>query len=167
MDRINYINNDKTYITDKMPGNFKWIGLIKSAFPKSKIIHVKRDKMDTCFSIYKSYFANDTCSYSYDTKNLVDFFNLYELSMKNWQKIFKNEIYNCNYEKMVNNLEDETRKVLSYCELKWDENVLNFHKNKRRVMTVSSAQIREKIYSKSINSWKNYKNELKDLFEKL
>ena len=87
--------------------------------------------------------------------------------MKNCQKIIKNEIYNCNYEKMVNNLEDVTRKVLSYCELKWDENVLNFHKNKRRVMTVSSAQIREKIYSKSINSWKNYKNELKDLFEKL
>ena len=167
IDRINYINNDKTYITDKMPGNFKWIGLIKSAFPNSKIIHVKRDKMDTCFSIYKSYFANDTCSYSYDTKNLADFFNLYELSMKNWQKIFKNEIYNCNYEKLVNNLEDETRKVLSYCELKWDENVLNFHKNKRRVMTVSSAQIREKIYNKSINSWKNYKKELKNLFEKL
>lgn len=167
MDRINYINNDKTYITDKMPGNFKWIGLIKSAFPNSKIIHVKRNKMDTCFSIYKSYFANDTCSYSYDSKNLADFFNLYELSMKNWQKIFKNEIYNCNYEKLVNNIEDETRKVLSYCELKWDENVLNFHKNKRRVMTVSSAQIREKIYNKSINSWKNYKKELKNLFENL
>jgi len=167
IDRMNYINNDKTYITDKMPGNFKWIGLIKSAFPNSKIIHVTRNKMDTCFSIYKSYFANDTCSYSYDTKSLADFYKLYELSMKNWQKIFKNEIYNCNYEKLVNNLEDETRNVLSYCELKWDENVLNFSKNKRRVMTVSSAQIREKIYSKSINSWKNYKKELKTLFEKL
>ena len=167
IDRINNINNDKTYITDKMPGNFKWIGLIKSAFPNSKIIHVTRDKMDTCFSIYKSYFANDTCSYAYDTQNLADFYNLYELSMKNWQKLFKNEIYNCNYEKLVNNLEDETRKVLSYCELKWDENVLNFHKNKRRVMTVSSAQIREKIYRKSINSWKNYKKELRSLFEKL
>ena len=150
-----------------MPGNFKWIGLIKSAFPNSKIIHVTRDKMDTCFSIYKSYFANDTCSYAYDTQNLADFYKLYELSMRNWQNIFKKEIYNCNYEKLVNNLEDETRKVLSFCELKWEENVLNFNKNKRRVMTVSSTQIREKIYKKSINSWKNYKNELQGLFEKL
>ena len=87
--------------------------------------------------------------------------------MKNWKKIFKTEIYNCNYEKLVDNLEDETRKVLSFCELKWEENVLNFNKNKRRVMTVSSTQVREKIYKKSINSWKNYKKELQGLFEKL
>ena len=87
--------------------------------------------------------------------------------MKNWQKLFKNEIYNCNYERLVNNLEEETRKVLSYCELNWEDNLLNFHKNNRRVITVSAAQIREKIYSKSINSWKNYKNELSSLFEKL
>ena len=91
-EKIKYLNFNAKYITDKMPGNFKWIGLIKSAFPNSKIIHLIRDKRDTCFSIYKSYFANDTCSYSYDPKNIVDFYNLYSKVMKSW-KIFLEKKY--------------------------------------------------------------------------
>ena len=150
-----------------MPGNFKWIGLIKSAFPDSKVIHVKRDKKDTCFSIYKSYFANNTCSYAYDLGNIVKYFNLYEYTMKKWNNILGKEIYECSYENLVYNFENEVKKLLEFCKINWDKNVLNYYNNKRRVLTVSSAQIRESVYNSSINSWLNYKKDLEKHFKKL
>ncbi len=164
---IDLLNYNKKYITDKMPGNFKWIGLIKSAFPNAKIIHVIRDKKDNCFSIYKSYFANDTCSYAYNPKNIVNYFNIYTETMKTWKKIFNDEIYECKYENLVNDFENETQNILEFCDLDWDNNVKNYFDNKRKVLTVSSAQIREKIYNSSINSWMNYKNKLEDYFKEL
>ena len=159
-EKVEYLNHDKLFITDKMPGNFKWIGLIKSAFPESKIIHVTRDKKDTCFSIYKSYFANDSCAYAYHPKNIVGFYNLYQDAMKHWKSIFQNDIYECKYEVLVSNFEKESKSILDYCNLSWDRNVLRYFENKRRVFTVSSTQIREKIYKSSINSWINYKDDL-------
>ena len=167
LEKIKYLDPNAKHITDKMPGNFKWIGLIKSAFPNSKIIHLIRDKKDTCFSIYKSYFANDTCSYSYDPKNIVDFYNLYSKVMKSWKNIFGDEIYDCKYEKLVNDFEIEVKEILNYCQLEWDDEILSFFKNKRRVITVSSVQVRENIYKRSINSWRNYKNDLDKYFKML
>ena len=166
-EKLNYLNFSIKHITDKMPGNFKWIGLIKSAFPDSKIIHVKRDKKDTCFSIYKSYFANNTCSYAYDLGNIVKYFNLYENTMKKWNNILGKEIYECSYENLVYNFENEVKKLLDFCKINWDKSVLNYFNNKRRVLTVSSAQIRESVYKSSINSWLNYKKDLEKHFEKL
>ena len=166
-EKTEYLNEDKLFITDKMPGNFKWIGLIKSAFPESKIIHVIRDKKDTCFSIYKSYFANDACAYAYHPKNIVGFYNLYQDVMEYWKSIFQKDIYECKYEVLVNNLEKESKNILDYCNLTWDKNVLRYYENKRRVFTVSSAQVREKIYKNSINSWINYKDDLGNYFKSL
>ena len=166
-EKTEYLNQDKLFITDKMPGNFKWIGLIKSAFPDSKIIHVTRDKKDTCFSIYKSYFANDACAYAYHPKNIVGFYNLYQDIMEYWKSIFQKDIYECKYEFLVNNLEKESKNILDYCNLTWDKNVLRYFENKRRVFTVSSAQIREKIYTSSIDSWMNYKDDLGNYFNSL
>ena len=166
-EKTEYLNQDKLFITDKMPGNFKWIGLIKSAFPESKIIHVTRDKKDTCFSIYKSYFANDACAYAYNPKNIVGFYNLYKDAMNHWKSIFQNDIYECKYEALVNSFEKESKNILNYCNLLWDKNVLRYFENKRRVYTVSSTQIRKKIYRSSINSWINYKDDLKKYFNSL
>ncbi|MFL2815102.1 MAG: sulfotransferase [Candidatus Puniceispirillales bacterium] len=166
-EKTEYLNQDKLFITDKMPGNFKWIGLIKSAFPESKIIHVIRDKKDTCFSIYKSYFANDACAYAYHPSNIVGFYNLYQDVMEHWKSIFQKDIYECKYEVLVNNFENESKNILDYCNLTWDKNVLRYFENKRRVFTVSSAQVREKIYKSSINSWINYKDDLGNFFKTL
>ena len=166
-EKINYINFTAKHITDKMPGNFKWIGLIKSAFPDSKIIHLKRDKKDTCFSIYKSYFSNNTCTYAYDLENIVKYYNLYKNTMKKWNNVLGKEIYECGYENLVYNFEGEVKKLLDFCKIDWDKDVLNYFNNKRRVMTVSSAQIREKVYISSVNSWSNYKKDLEKHFEKL
>ena len=164
---LDLLNYKKKYVTDKMPGNFKWIGLIKSAFPNSKIIHVTRDIKDNFFSIYKSYFANDTCTYAYNPKNIVNYFNIYTKTMKIWKKLFNDEIYECKYEDLVNDYETESKNIVEFCGLEWDNNVINYFNNKRKVLTVSSAQIREKIYNSSINSWVNYKDKLEPYFREL
>ena len=164
---LDLLNYKKRYITDKMPGNFKWIGLIKSAFPNSKIIHVTRNIKDNFFSIYKSYFANDTCTYAYNPKNIVNYFNIYTKTMNIWKKIFNDEIYECKYEDLVDDYETESKNILQFCDLEWDNKVINYFNNKRRVLTVSSAQVRKKIYHSSINSWINYKDKLEPYFRDL
>ena len=80
--------------------------------------------------------------------------------MEYWESIFQKDIYECKYEVLVNNFEKESKNILDYCNLTWDKNVLRYFENKRRVFTVSSAQVREKIYTSSIDSWMNYKDEL-------
>ena len=87
--------------------------------------------------------------------------------MKSWKNIFGDEIYDCKYEKLVNDFEIEVKEILNYCQLGWDDEILSFFKNKRRVITVSSVQVRENIYKSSINSWLNYKNDLDQYFKKL
>ena len=87
--------------------------------------------------------------------------------MKSWKNIFGGEIYDCKYEKLVNNFEIEAKKILTYCQLNWNDEVLSFFKNKRRVITVSSVQVRKNINKSSINSWLNYKNDLDQYFKKL
>ena len=164
---LNQLDYKKKYITDKMPGNFKWIGLIKSAFPNSKIIHVTRNIKDNFFSIYKSYFANDTCTYAYNPKNIVNYFNIYTETMRIWGKLFNDEIYECKYESLVDDYESESKNILKFCNLDWNNNIKKYFNNKRKVLTVSSAQIREKIYNSSINSWVNYKDKLEPYFREL
>ena len=87
--------------------------------------------------------------------------------MKSWKNIFGDEIYDCEYERLVDNFEIEAKKLLNHCELGSDNEILSFFKNKRRVITVSSVQVRENIYKSSINSWSNYKNDLEQYFKKL
>ena len=87
--------------------------------------------------------------------------------MSFWHDLFPNKIYDICYEDLTINQEEETRKLLDYCDLDWDENCLDFHKNKRAVKTVSSLQVRQKIYKGSSEAWKNYKSYLKPLIEGL
>ena len=87
--------------------------------------------------------------------------------MKKWNNILGKEIYECSYENLVYNFENEVKKLLDFCKINWDKNVLNYFNNKRRVLTVSSAQIRESVYNSSINSWLNYKKDLEKHFKKL
>ena len=85
--------------------------------------------------------------------------------MKKWNNILGKEIYECSYENLVYNFENEVKKLLEFCKINWDKNVLNYYNNKRRVLTVSSAQIRESVYNSSINSWLNYKKDLEKHFK--
>ena len=167
---LNFLTNLNTsvnIITDKTPGNFQNIGFIFSMFPDAKIIHLKRDPTATCWSIYKSNWSRNSYKFSYNIDDLVKFYALYYELMEFWHKRFPEKIYDICYEDLTTNQEQETKKLLKYCELDWDENCLNFHKNKRAVKTASLLQVREKMYQGSSEAWKKYEDQLKPLIDGL
>ena len=166
--RKNYIkslmdlNVSEKIITDKMPVNFRMIGLILTAIPEAKIIHLTRNPKATCWSNYKHYFANEN-GFTFDQEDLARFFILYQELMGFWHKSFPNKIHDISYERLTTHQEDETHKLLKYCELDWDNNCLNFHKNTRAVHTASASQVRQKMYQGSSDAWKKYEKFLQPL----
>jgi tetratricopeptide (TPR) repeat protein len=162
---IGSLNVNHKIIIDKMPLNFRHIGFMVSAFPEAKIIHMNRDPMATCWSIYKYYFNGN--SYSYDQQDLANYYHLYRELMAFWRQLFPNKIYDLSYENLTTNQEELTRKLLKYCELEWDENCLNFHKNDTAVRTTSALQVKQKIYQGSSDVWKKYEDYLQPLINGL
>ncbi|MDA7441081.1 tetratricopeptide repeat protein [Candidatus Pseudothioglobus singularis] len=167
LDSLKRFNASEKVITDKMPLNFEYIGFIFSAFPEAKIVHLKRDARATCWSIYKHYFHSEGNGYSYNFDDLSQFYGLYVELMNYWHKLYPEKIYDISYEELTNNQEKETRKLIEYCDLDWDENCLNFHDNKRGVKTASALQVRKKMYRGSSDAWRKYSDYLKPLLEAL
>ena len=166
IDSLSNLNVSEKIITDKMPVNFRLIGFILSAIPEAKIIHIKRDARAICWSNYKHYFSAGN-GFSFDQDDLVKFYTLYSEMMDFWHKLFPKKIYDISYEELTKNQKNETQKLLNYCELDWDDNCLNFHKNSRGVVTASSSQVRQKMYQGSSEAWKKYESNLKPIIEGL
>ena len=167
LEHLSTLNINEDIITDKWPLNFQYIGFILSAFPEAKIIHLKRDARAICWSIYKNYFSGKGNGWAYNFKDLASFYALYSDLMNFWHKLFPDKIYDVSYEKLTNNQNDETIKLLQYCDLEWDDNCLNFHTNKRPVKTASALQVREKMYQGSSEDWKKYKKYIQPLIKDL
>jgi len=165
LDVLSNLNVSQSIIIDKMPLNFRYVGFILMAFPEAKILHMNRDPMATCWSIYKYYFNGN--SYSYNQDDLAKYYKMYKDLMSFWNKLFPDKIYDVCYEDLTTNQEMETRKLLKYCELEWDENCLNFHTNKGAVKTTSAIQVRQKIYQGSSEVWKKYEAFLQPLIKGL
>ncbi len=166
---LNFIKSfdyDQDYITDKAPLNFRWIGFIRILFPNSKIIHCERDAKNNCLSIYKNLFEGGL-NFSYDEEDIVKYYNYYSDLIDFWKSKYPELIYNAKYENLVSNNVEEIKKIIKFCDLKWEENCLAFHKNKTPIKTMSTAQARKPIYKSSINSFEKYKNYLKILEKKL
>ena len=123
--------------------------------------------MDNCLSIYKNYFDFDDNPYSYDLDELGQYYNLYKDLMEYWHSVLPNFIYDISYEKLIENQKEQTRKLLNFCNLKWDNKCMNFFKNKRSVSTASTVQVRKPIYKDSIDSWKRYENYLSVLMDRI
>ena len=164
---INTISNNSERTTDKLPVNFLSIGFIKLILPNSKIIHTYRNPKDNCFSIFKNHFPDAKIKYAYDMNEIVMYYNLYFDLMKYWNNLLPDFIYNLKYENLVSNFDSESKNLLNFCNLEWSDDCLNFHTNKRIIKTASDVQARNKLYSSSINSWRNYKNHLEKYFTKL
>ena len=164
---LSSLNTSESFITDKMPLNFRFIGFILSAFPEAKIIHLNRDAMATCWSIYKHYFKSNGNGYAHNFKDLAAYYSLYKDLMVFWNDLYPNKIFDISYEDLTINQEDETRKLLKYCELDWDENCLDFHTNTRAVKTTSALQVRQKMYQGSSEAWKKYEVHLQPLLNGL
>ena len=166
IENLDRYNANKNYITDKAPLNFKWIGLIKLILPKSKIIHCTRDPKDTCLSLFKNFFEGEL-NFSYNLEEAGKYYKLYQNLMEFWKQLLPDFIYDISYEKLVENQEPESRKLLDFCNLDWDKNCLTFYKNKRGIVTASFAQARKPIYKNSVKSWQKYESELLPLFNTL
>ena len=154
-------------VTDKMPQNFLWIGFLLLANPDIKVIHVVRDPMATCWSIYKLYFSAKGLGFAYDMADLGEYYKMYEDLMRFWHEKFPGRIYDLDYERLTEHQEEETRKLLAYCDLSWEEACLEFEKTERAVRTASATQVREKIYRGSSEAWRNFEKHLNPLFRLL
>ena len=167
LESLSSLNASENVITDKWPLNFRSIGFILSAIPEAKIIHLKRDARAVCWSIYKHYFSDTGNGWAYNFDDLAEFYKLYKGLMGFWHEMFPGKVYDISYEDLTTNQEDETRKLLEYCELEWDNNCLDFHKNKRTVDTASVLQVKQKMYQDSSKAWKEYEKYLQPLTEAL
>ena len=167
LNKLKKISNNKQFITDKMPINFKLIGFIKEALPEAKIIHCIREGRDTCLSIYKNNFATHAMPWAYDEKELSQFFNIYVSYMKFWKEYYDSFIYDLSYSDLLQNTEKNIKNLLKFCNLDFEKNCLEFYKNKRAVNTVSTLQVRQPIYKSSLNLWKNFEEHLPTLFKEI
>jgi len=154
--------SNKPYFIDKMPNNFRHIGLIKLILPNAKIIDIRRGSMSACFSCYKQLFAEGQ-EFTYDFKDLAGYYNNYVELMDHWNKVLPDQILSIDYENLVNNFEESVHDILDYCDLEFEESCLSFYKSKRSVRTPSSEQVRKPIYKSGLDYWKNYESYLGDL----
>ena len=164
--KINKLSK-KNFITDKLPGNFKWIGFIINAIPESKILHLERNPMAICWSIYKSYFNNPDMAFTYKQEYIAEFYILYKDLMNFWKKKYPNKFINIVYEEFVEDYENNIKKIFQKLELNWENHLLEFYKNNKPVETSSFQQVRKKIYKNSSEEWKKYKEFLGPMMEVL
>ncbi len=145
-----------TRIVDKMPGNFRHLGLIHAAFPAARIIHMRRDPIDTCLSIYFQHFG-DAHPYANDLDNLAHYYEQYERLMRHWHEVIgAQHLLEVQYEELVNDQEHGTRAMLDFIGLPWDPACLDFHEAKRTVGTASKWQGRQKMNASSVERWRRY-----------
>ena len=161
---IKELDNSSSFFTDKELLNFMNIGLILNLFPNAKIINCTRDPVDNCWSIYKNYFPIKT-QFVNDFKDIAKFYRLYLNTMNFWQKEFPKNIFNLNYETLIENPKDQIKEVLNFCDLEWDENVMNHHKSSRVIRTLSFDQANKPISKKVSNTIINYKSMIGDLIK--
>ena len=157
----------KKFITDKMPQNFQYVALICSAFPEAKIIHTQRNAQATCWSNFKHYFASTGLGYSYNLADTVSYYCAYENIMDLWQQSFGNRIYNLDYDKLTEDQEPETRRLIEYLGLNWESGCLAPQHNNRPVKTASQQQVRQEIYKGSSQAWRKYEPFLDGVFDGL
>ena len=150
-----------------MPQNFRYLGLLAATFPEAKIVHVKRNPAAICWANYKQYFASKNIGYSYAIDDVLSYHKLYENLMEFWAKRLSKRIYNLDYELLTVNQESETRQLIEYLGLGWDENCLSPQNNTRSVATASNLQVRQKVYQGSSEQWKKYQPFLNGAFDGL
>ena len=164
LDSISFLDNTKNIFTDKNLLNFRNIGFIKYIFPNAKIINCLRNPSDTCWSSFKHYFSSSLL-FTNDLDDLGKFYNLYEDLMSFWHQQFPNLVYNLNYEKLINQPEEEISELLKYCNLSQDKKCFEHHKHVNNVKTSSFFQARKGIYKSAIGSSKPFNIHIKKIFE--
>ncbi len=154
-------------VTDKMPSNYYFAGLIHLALPNAKIIHAMRDPVDTCISCFSKLFSAEQ-NHTYDLAELGRYYRRYERLMAHWRQVLPaGSILDVRYEDVVADLEQSARRVIAYCDLPWDERCLAFHKTDRPVRTASATQVRQPIYNSAVGRWRVYEKQIGPLLSAL
>jgi hypothetical protein len=158
------------YMVDKMPLNFFYAALIHRALPNARIIALRRGAMDSCLSNFRQLFSTQFSFYNYtfDLSDTAEFYRGFDSLMTHWRENLPNDRFmEVHYEDIVFDQENQTRRLLEFCGLPWEEACLRFHENAAPVSTASSVQVRQPLYSGSIGRWKKYGDKLDGLREAL
>jgi len=154
---------------DKLPLNFLYLGLIRKALPNAKIICLRRDPMDTCVSNYRQLFARNFQYYYYNL-DLIDcarYYIAFDRLMQQWKTLLPGAIHEVHYEQLVSHTEAEARSLLSFCQLDWQDECLDFHQRDTSVATPSAVQVRKGIYKSSVALWRRYEAQVEPAYELL
>ncbi|HEX3709260.1 MAG TPA: tetratricopeptide repeat protein [Pseudolabrys sp.] len=154
--RLAAIAPDGERVTDKMPSNYYFAGLIHLALPNATIVHAMRDPVDTCVSCFSKLFAAEQ-NHTYDLAELGRYYTRYHGLIEHWRRVLPpGRILDVRYEDVVADLEGQARRILSHCGLPWDDRCLAFHKTDRPIRTASATQVRQPIYKTAIGRWRAY-----------
>jgi Tfp pilus assembly protein PilF len=164
--RVNALGMKPTCFTDKMPLNYLYCGLIRRALPHARIVHVRRHPMAACYAIYKTLFQ-DGYPFSYDLHELGRYYVGYHRLMRHWSQTLPGQIHDLRYEDLVADPIQQTRRLLEFCGLEWENACTDFHANTTPTTTASAAQVRRPLYSTSVSLWRNYATQLAPLHEQL
>ncbi len=166
LDVANLNKQGKYRLTDKMPSNFQYVGLIHLILPNARIIHCKRNPIDTCISNFTKNFRNGQY-FSYDLEWLGKYYRGYDKLMTHWETVLPGKMLSVQYEETVGDIEAQARRILAHCGLPWEPSVLDFHKTERPVWTASAEQVRKPIYDSSVERWRRYERHISPLLEAL
>jgi len=167
VERLRRLSPDALRITDKMPGNFVFAGLIHMALPDARIIHVSRDARDTCLSCYSKLFAQPQ-DFTYDLAELGRYYRQYDGLMTHWREALpRGRMLEVRYEDVIADIEGSARRIVDYCGLEWDPACIAFHQARRPVRTASASQVRQPIYRSSVGRWRSYDDNLAPLIAAL
>lgn len=151
---------------DKMPVNFLYCGLIGKALPNAKIIHLRRDPLDSCYAVYKTLFFN-AYHFSYDLEELAEYYVAYDRLMRHWHEVMPGAILDVDYEQLVSSPETQGRRIFEWCGLQWDPAVLQASSDQSAFVTASASQVREPIHRRSVRSSRRHADGLAPLIARL
>ncbi len=167
LDQLRKLSGGRPHVVDKMPVNFAYAGLIHLILPGAKIIHCRRDPVDTCLSCYSKLFSAEQ-AFSYNLAELGAFHRDYQTLMAHWRAVLPAQNFlEVDYEDVVADLEREARRMLEFLGLPWDPACLDFHETKRPVRTASVNQVRQKLYKSSAGRWRKHARHLGPLLQAL
>lgn len=163
---LKHLAGEAIRVVDKLPFNFMHLGVIATLFPKARIIHCRRDRVDTCLSCFFQNFA-DPQPFTLDLGLLGQYYREYERLMSRWTKVLPLPVFELRYEDLTADQETWSRRLIDFCGLEWDERCLRFHETRREVRTASTLQVRRPMYGSSVGRWKRYAGHLRPLLEAL
>jgi len=165
LDKLGQRNAQALRVVDKMPDNYLYLGLIAVLFPRAKVIHCRRDLRDVAVSCWMNNFRH--IRWACDPEHIAERFRAYQRMMEHWRRVLPVPLLEIDYEETVADLEGVARRLVDWCELEWEPACLSFHTTARPVRTASLSQVRQPIYTRSVQRWKHYEAELVSLFERL